>query len=197
MMITSFVKTVAVSAAIALGSVGAVSAATVDFDGSPNGVSTSLVSDGFSFDVARIVNGNCAALDCLALNPDRGQSAADYSVMTSVLGGAFNLVSAYLYLAGTDSNLVVTGYDAMGDALNTMTYTSPPFPQNLGGILNFGGLFDNVFAVSFTNTGTGNVRVDDINTSTIATVPVPGALGLMAMALGGLGLVRRRKSNAV
>lgn len=186
-------KSTVLCAILAMGSVGAASAATVDFNGSPNGVSSPLVSDGFSFDVARIVNGPCAELDCLALNPERGQSAADFDTMTLVGGGAFNLTSVWLYLAGTTSNLVVTSYDALGGILDTATYTSPPIPQNTGFTLDFAGLFDNVFAVSFTNTGTGNVRVDDINASAVSAVPVPAAAGLLALALGGLGLAGRRK----
>lgn len=183
--------------ALVLMSMGGIQAATVDFNGSPNGVSSPLVTGGFSFDVARIVNGNCATLECLALNPAKGQSAADFVVMTldAVTPTAFNLSSVWLYLTGTQSNLVVTGYDAMGAILNSATYTSPAFPNNAGGTLNFAGLFDNVFSISFTNTGKGNVRVDDINAAAIATVPLPAAGGLLIAAMAGLGMFGRRRNK--
>ncbi|MES2434928.1 MAG: VPLPA-CTERM sorting domain-containing protein [Pseudomonadota bacterium] len=185
--------------ALALASAGGIQAATVDFNGSPNGVTSPLVSDGFSFDVARIVNGNCAALDCLALNPEHGNSAADFVIMTldAITPTAFNVTSVWLYLTGTQSNLVVTGYDAMGAILNTATYTSPGFPHNTGDTLNFAGLFDNVFSISFTNTGKGNVRVDDINASAVAAaaVPLPAAGGLLIAAMAGLGMFGRRRNK--
>ncbi len=182
--------------ALALLSAGGIQAATVDFDGTQS--ASPLVTDGFSFDVARIVTGNCAALECLALNPAKGQSAADFVVMTldAITPTAFNLSSVWLYLTGTKSNLVVTGYDAMGAILNSATYSSPAFPHNTGGTLNFAGLFDNVFSISFTNTGRGNVRVDDINASAVAAaVPLPAAGGLLIAAMAGLGLFARRRNK--
>lgn len=181
--------------ALALICAGGIQAATVDFNGVPNGVSSPLVTDGFSFDVARIVNGNCAALDCLALNPEHGKSPADFDVMTLVGGGAFNLTSLWFKLLGGPASLVITSYDSLGGVLNTATYTGPIYAHNTGYTLNFAGLFDNVAAISFTNTGNGNVRVDDINASPVAGVPLPAAGGLLMVAMAGLGVFGRRRNK--
>lgn len=188
------IKRLIAASAFALLGAGCIQAATVDFDGSPNGVSAPLVTDGFSFDVARIVNGNCAALECLALNPQRGSSAADFVVMSAVDGEAFDLTSLWFKLLGGPASLVVTGYDSMGTILNTATYSDPPYDHNTGYTIDFAGLFDDVFSVSYTNIGTGNVRVDDINASPVAPVPLPAAGALLLAGVIGLSLFGRRRS---
>lgn len=168
-------------------------AATVDYETAPVGVSSPLLTAGFSFDVARIVSGNCSTNPgrCLALNPARGQSLADYSVMSLAGGGAFDLTSIWFNLLGQTAELAITGYDLLGAVVNTVLYDTAAFAKNTGHTVNFGGLFDGIFSVSFTNPGTGNVRVDDINATAISEVPVPAALGLGLMGLAGLAGLRR------
>lgn len=189
-------KLVALAAAACIAGFGLTSSAgavTVDFTGASSG--SPLVTAGFSFDVARIVSGNCSTNPgaCLALNPARGQSAADYSVMTLVGGGAFNLTSVWFNLLGNTSELAITGYDAFGAVVNTVLYDTSGFAKNTGHTVNFGGIFDGIFAASFTNPGTGNVRVDDINASAVAAVPLPAAGGLLIAAMAGMGMLRRRR----
>src|SRR4051812_25057916 len=67
------------------------------------------LEDGFRFDVARIVNGNCDAASgrpCMALNDN------ETSTLTRVGGGVFTLDSFWFQLLGngTDNALTVTSF---------------------------------------------------------------------------------------
>ncbi|MDB5661592.1 MAG: sorting protein [Cypionkella sp.] len=65
--------------------------------------------------------------------------------------------------------------------------------NNDGNFYNLLGnaLFTDVEWVTFTNSGKGNVRVDDIGTP--AAVPLPAAGWLMIAGLGGLAALRRKR----
>lgn len=181
------------SLALSFGAGQLANASTVDFETASNGISSPLVTAGFSFDVARITSGNCSTNGghCLALNPAKGQSLADYSVMTLVGGGAFDLTSIWFNLLGNTSELAITGYDAFGAVVNSVLYDTATYANNTGHTVNFGGLFNGIFSAEFTNPGTGNVRVDDINASAVSEVPLPAALSFVLMGLAGLVGLRR------
>lgn len=173
--------------ALAVMCVGSLQAATVNFDGATNG--EPLVTGGFSFDVARIVSGNCGInKPCLALGPN------DSTVMTLFGGGAFNLSSLWFKNLGQPSSLLITSYDVLGGILNSIAY---PSVHNAGDTLTFAGLFDGIFKVRFTDSGEGNIRIDDINASPVPMppVPLPAAGGLMLAAMAGLGMLGRRRNK--
>lgn len=170
---------------LALVTAGSLQAATIDFTGATNGAP--LVTGGFSFDVASIDSGNCGVLKpCLALGP------GDSTVMTLVGGGAFDLTSLWFKLLGQPSALVITSYDAFDAILQSVSYN--PI-HNTGDTLTFAGLFDGIFKVKFTDTGKGNVRIDDLNATAVAAVPLPAAGGLLIAAMAGLGMFGRRRNE--
>ena len=189
-----FASALMVGAIVSFGS--AATAATIDFSTASNGPNTPYVEDGLSFDIARIVSGNCSTNGdhCLALNDN------EVSVLTKVGGGTFSLASFWFELLGR-------GKGGREPILNTLTIMS-----NLGGLLNLGvlefdhndggqvfdltllPLFQNVTSLIFTTTDGGNVRVDDlVLAGGPSQVPLPAGGALLLMALAGVGLVKRRK----
>jgi hypothetical protein len=170
----------AVTLAVVTGIGGAASAATiVDFG---SGHADPYAQDGFSFDPARIVNGNCLSSGgCLALN-DNETTSVSYSLAPGsfTLGGlSFNLLGK-----GTDNALTITGSNG-----TSRTYGVADFAKNTYHSLVFGDEFANVSSVLFSTAGGGNVRIDDV---ALSPVPLPPAALLLLSGLGVVGFVRRR-----
>ncbi|MDO8312162.1 MAG: VPLPA-CTERM sorting domain-containing protein [Sideroxyarcus sp.] len=176
-------KSTVLCAILAMGTVGAASAATIDFDSVPNPTPTPLVIGVFEFDVARIVSGNCATTGggCIALNKN------ETTTITRVGGGTFSLVSMWYQLLGNGT----------GEELRVTT-TGPAGTFDLAGAHNvgidymFSSLFQNITSVTFADINGGDVRIDNLNLVP-SQVPVPAAAGMLALALGGLGVAGRRK----
>lgn len=147
------------------------------------------IENGFSIDVARIVNGNCNVAPCMALNTN------ETSVLTRVGGGLFSLTSFWFQLLGRPTTLTVMAFSGV-NLLDTVNLSSASFPNNNGGQV-FNHLFDNVTSISFQDTGRGNVRIDDLTLSTpnVSTVPLPAAFPMLMAGLAGLGFLGRRRKN--
>ena len=147
------------------------------------------IENGFSIDVARIVNGNCNVAPCMALNTN------ETSVLTRVGGGIFSLTSFWFQLLGRPTTLTVSAFSGM-NLLDTVNLSSASFPHNKGQVFNH--LFDNVTSISFQDTGRGNVRIDDLTLSTsVSAVPLPAAFPMLMAGLAGLGVLGRRRKNRV
>jgi len=172
-----------------LGAVGASQpsmAVTIGFDGATPGTINNYVENGFQIDIARIINGQCATDPCLAINPN------ETTILSKIGGGSFTLDSFYFYLAGMPPILTVTPYSGI-TALTAIVLDTANYAKNTG--LTYSTPIANITSIVFENTGTGNIRVDDINAS---STPLPGALPLFATGLGVFGLLgwRRKRKNA-
>lgn len=173
---------------------GSAYGATLTFDGSTSGP---YVEDGFLVSDARIVSGNCESASgdpCLALNDN------ETSVVTSTGGDAFSIASFWFQLLGegTDNTLTVTS-----SAGGTLDLSVSDYGFNDGGqvfdftsLPDFGTLWSSLSSLTFTSSGGGNVRVDDITVSgDVAPVPLPAAAAGLLAALGLLGAVRARRKG--
>lgn len=147
------------------------------------------LENGFSIDVARIVNGNCNVAPCMALNTN------ETSVLTRIGGGIFSLNSFWFQILGRPATLTVQSFSG-ATLLESIDLTEAVFPHNNGG-QTFSHLFDNVTSISFHDTGRGNIRIDDLNLSTpnVSVVPLPAALPLLASGLAAIGFMGRRRKN--
>ena len=147
-------------------------AATVDF-GTSAGNLASYGEDGFTFAPARLVNGNCLDGACLALNTNE--------TTTLTFGGsAFTLETFSFSLLGRPAELTVTG-----DNGASAVFTTDEYGFNTYNTAVLGPLFAGVTSIVFADTGTGNIRIDDVVLSgDIAPAPLP-ATGLLMLA--GLG----------
>lgn len=169
--------------AVLLAAGSAQAALTVTFDAGPP--SDPYVEQGFTFDPARIVAGNCASGNCLALNPNETTVMTRGGASFDLLGLTFNLLGRGGGQGGGNT-LVVTETGTT----NAVELGLADFPNNAlqtVGFADLGARFENVTSITFSKLAGGNVRVDDI----VAT-PLPGALPLLAAALGGLAWMRRR-----
>lgn len=174
-------------AALAAGTLGAsASAAIVSFDGQSPGVQSPFVEDGFVIDPARIVNGNCLAAPCLALNDN------EQTTITHESGLPFTLNSFWFQLLGTGNVNTLT---VTADGVAFM-FAESMFPHNNGGqFVDLSGnpAFKNITSLMFSTFGGGNVRIDDLD---LTPIPLPAALPLMAMGLGAAGFFARKRSRA-
>ena len=165
-------------------------ALTVGF-GLPHTNDDPYTENGFNFDFARIVNGNCDVKPCLALNPN------ETSVLTRVGSDpVFSLNSFWFKLLGKKDVLSVTSY--IGNAVDeTFAIGAPTYDHNTAYV--YSHLFDNVTSIKFTEGGDekGNVRIDSLNLSNhVSAVPLPAGLPLLATGLIALGLIAQRRRKA-
>lgn len=148
----------------------------IDFEGAN---ADPYLQDGFQVDPARIVNGNCAAGSCLALNKN------EVSTLTRVDGHHFTVSSFWFQLLGEKSGLTVTAFDG-ASLVGTLVLSEANFPHTAGQVISH--LFSNITSLVFTDSAQkGNIRIDNINT------PIPAALPLFGTGLAGLGFIARRR----
>ena len=205
-MKSTFLVAAAFVAAVAGGTLPS-RAVTIGFDAKVD----PYVEDGFQFDVAHIVNGNCFDNPCMALNK------TETSVLTRVGGGSFSLSSFWFEILGNPAILTVRSYGGV-DLREEFNLSEAVYPHNNKGQV-FSHLFDNVTSIVFLNAGAGNLldgckkpkgkskpvdcsagnlRIDEINVSTptVSAVPLPAGLPLLVSGLFGLGLLKRRRDKA-
>ena len=187
--------------AIVIGLIGAVGssqpsmAVTLTIDGS----GTPYVENGFQIDPIRIVDGNCGGASgkpCMALNTN------ETSTLTKVGGGAFTLDSFGFEFQGQPSVLTVTAFS--GATLeDTIVYDAGYVKNHWYGVLPD---ITNITSIIFDDTGTGNIRIDDIGVSFASAgggpgleTPLPAALPLFATGLSAMGLLgwRRKRKGAL
>lgn len=179
-------KSTVFGALLAICGATAASAATLSFDGASAGGAASYTDQGFTFTPVRIVNGNCGAANpCLALNDN------ETTTITRVGGGTFSLTSLWFQLLGQGTNNTLTVTSSVPAWVVDLPESS--YPHNNGFTIDFASVFANVTSITFTTASNGgNVRIDDL-VLVPSQVPVPAAAGMLALALGGLGLAGRRK----
>jgi hypothetical protein len=171
------------------------------------GGGTPYTEGGFQIDPIKTDNGNCDGVSgkpCMALNTN------DSSTLTKVGGGTFTLTSFGFELLGSPAQLTVQEFLSGPTPINTFVYTQDDskncstYCKNVWYVITLAAA--NVTSVIFSDTGTGNIRVDDIVVGNalgegdpLAT-PLPAALPLFAGGLGALGLIgsrRRKRATAV
>jgi hypothetical protein len=171
-------------------------ATTITFTGANGGDSVGYSEAGLMFDDARITSGNCdgsvSGKACMALNKN------EVSTLTSqTLGGLFTLTSFWFKLLGASpAELSVESSKGGLLILTEAVYGK----NNDGNVFDLIGnaLFEDVSWVTFTDSGRGNARVDDIAllSAPPAPVPLPAAGLLLVAAIGGLTALRRKKAIA-
>lgn len=163
-------------------------AVTLEFT-TPSGPYSPYEESGFSIDVARIVDGNCAGdvAACMAFNKVRKNDPTPSSILTLIGGGVFTLSSFWGKALGQPSEVTVNSY-LNGSFVETFTAL---LDHNVG--TTFSHVFANVDAIEFLNSGNGNTRIDDVN---VSAVPLPAGLPLLVSGLLGLGLLKRRRDKA-
>jgi hypothetical protein len=178
----------AIAALVSFGSLPSM-AVTLTIDGS----GTPYVEAGFQIDPIRIDNGNCdgaSGKPCIALNTN------ETSTLTKFGGGAFTLDSFGFEFQGKPSVLTVTASSGA-----TIVYDAG-YDKNIWYVV-LPAIAD-ITSIVFGDTGTGNIRIDDIVVSfasvgegALQATPLPAALPLFAAGLGALGLLGwRRKRKA-
>lgn len=175
-------KTLSALIALLLTTVAAKAAtATLDFD--------AAMPAPFATIDQRIVSGNCADGQCDAINRNE-----TFTILTTN-GSTFTVDSFWFQILGANKTMTVKTNKGAHDL------PEGSYPHNNGGqLLDVTGdsSFTDITSISFTMSG-GNGRVDDIvvlyddgGSNIVASVPLPMSALLMAGALGGLALVRRR-----
>lgn len=162
---------------------------TLDFD-SAMGTLSSYVEDGYMFDDLSTTGGLVSFSDGkLRLT---GPDPIDAFVrLKRIDGGLFNLVSFEVQEINDGPRLLVSG--GGGSAQLTGTFEPFPFVPPMG-------TFVDMDIITFRADGIGlgaiaEYTLDNIILSAeVATVPLPPALPLMALALAGIGFSRNRKS---
>ena len=184
----------AAALAISALSAGAVSAATIDFDGAATGNQTNYSEDGFLFDEVRIVNGNC---DADSGKPCGAENDNEVTTMTTdPTGGLFSVVSLWFQILGNG-----TGNDfTLTTDLGSYTFEESVWGNNNGGayvtLADYANIFADITYLTFATGDGGNVRFDDIVANpSVAPVPLPAAGMLLLGGLGALGMMRRRRNS--
>jgi hypothetical protein len=193
----------AASVAVAFGSVGLLGspamATTINFTGAGPQGGGAHTESGLTFDDIRIVNGNCG-LDkpCGALNDN------ETSVLTLVGGGTFSLTSFWFELLGVGTrgnrnnppmaNVLYVITDLMMSPL--MLSVADYGHNDDGQTINLAALtgFTNVNSVTFYTDGGGNVRLDDLEITLPAAVPLPAGGLMLLVGLAGLAALRKQRA---
>ena len=182
------VKAALLAATMVLSGAATSFAATVDFTGAGNQGGGSYTEDGLIFDNIRIVSGNCDSVSgrpCGALNNN------ETSTLTQVGGGTFSLSSFWYQLLGKGNPNTLTVTSDLGGLLtlaaNVVGFSDGGHVVDLTGL----ALFQNVTSLTFSKTGGGNVRIDDLVSP--SAVPLPAGGLLLLGGLGALAAFRRRK----
>ena len=157
-------------------SISAAASTIINFDSASPG-SSSHEEAGFRFDPVRIVNGNCSPTSgapCLALNPN------EQTTLTRIEGGVFTLESFQFDLLGNGAELSVTPDN--GSPIQIFDENTQGFGRD-GVVVSVAALLTNVTSITFSNTGTGNIRIDDVS---VSAVPLPAAAWLFLTGLVAL-----------
>jgi hypothetical protein len=171
---------------------------TIDFGSQADGPDP-YVEDGFSFDPANLVNGNCpGGGSCLLQN--NGPFAS--TTMMAEGGGAFDLLGfSYQFTSNQPpngngngaGNAVLTVSDTNTRQFFQADYGNEPFTISFTE-----GEFLGVSAITFSYDGPGSGRLDDVvaESGDTAVIPLPASLPLLFGGLAALGYLGRRRRHA-
>jgi hypothetical protein len=163
-----------------MGLAGTASAAIVDF-GTDAGNMASYSEDGFTFAPARLVNGNCLDGACLALNTNETTTLTFASSVFDLEAFSFNLL-------GQPAELTVTS-----DTGASAVFGTGEYGFNTYNTVDLGSLFEGVTSILFDNTGSGNIRIDNVELSgDVAPIPLPATGLLLLVGIGALTAARKR-----
>ncbi|WP_295761032.1 PEP-CTERM sorting domain-containing protein [Undibacterium sp.] len=141
----------------------------------------------------------------LMIHDNGGANAGNGLTMTKVGGGTFGMSSAWLSegFSNFGAKQVHIVGSLFGGGSVVLDFTLDGIFDGAGGLndfqtVNFDGSWNNLTSVAFNGIGgTANEHawsIDNINVGEAATtVPEPSTLALMALAMVGLGFMRRRK----
>lgn len=183
------IKNIALGLAFVVASVASVSAVTVPIDSAT--LSATGASGGFSLVGGGLQNSaNCPAeRPCIRLNTN------ETAVLTFNGGDAFTLTSVLFSLSGTPAQLTIT--PSAGTPFVSSTFQGNNVAVPTG---DLGAAFADIVSATFTNSGTGTVRIGALSgsgqiTVTPAPVPLPAGGLLLVTGLVGFAALRRRKAT--
>ena len=186
-------RTTLLSAAVAVAATAA-PAAMIDFgDGAFLGGITGYSEDGFDFAFsgsAFIFSGDNA--NCNGFDTTGRQLELDSAAATITTGGALFDFTSVLFATSGVSGAVFTGTFADATTI-TETVTGPLAATPGAAVVTFSG-FEDLVSLEIDGSATGFTLYDDMHLSLADTapIPLPAGLPLLAAALGGLALLRRR-----
>jgi hypothetical protein len=107
-----------------------------------------------------------------------------FSFATAVEAFAFNWGAA-------DTDWTLAAYDAASNLLESFVLT-PTFGSNAGEY--YGISASGIAYATLIGTSDDYVFIDNFTSTTVAPVPVPATFSLLALGLGGLAFMRRRRA---